>query len=111
MKDDKRTDAQNHALHQWFSQLANEMNDSGLEQQITIDPKIDVPWTQDTVKILFKKIALAQYGKIHTSDLTKEEFSGVQETFNRFLADRGLHVPFPSLDVMVHEMENNKRTQ
>lgn len=105
----QRTDAQNRALHLWFQHIADMLNDSGFEQKITIGPTVDVPWTKETVKILYKKIAKAQYDKIHTAELTTGELTNVAETMNRYLADQGIHVPFPSEQELLTKISEDKQ--
>jgi len=102
MQDDIRSLQQNRAMHLWFEHIADELNDAGIEKKLTVGT-VDVPWSKDTVKILFKKIAKAQLDKWETSKMTREEFSKVQETMNRFLAEQGLHIPFPSIETLEEE--------
>lgn len=91
----QRTLQQNKALHLWFEQIADVLNEAGFEQKITIGTA-DVPWNKESVKWMFKKIETAQFGKDHTSDLTTDELTKVSETLNRVLAEKGIHVPFPN---------------
>lgn len=93
----QRTIQQNKAMHLWFEHIADELNSVGFEQKITIGT-VDVPWNKDTVKMLMKKIAMAQFNKPHTSELTVSELPQVAETLNRVLAEKGFHIPFPSIE-------------
>lgn len=93
-----RSDAQNRAMHKWFTQIADTLNDAGYEQQINFGT-MDVPWSMEAVKINFKMIAYKQFGKMHTSELTTKELKDVQETIIRELANKGIELPpFPSID-------------
>ena len=104
--EEQRTIQQNKSLHLLFRQLAESLNDAGYEQKITIGT-VDTPWNEWSVKALFKKIAKAQFGKYHTSELTTKELQAVYETLNRALAESGIHVPFPSLqEVVFSQMKN-----
>lgn len=103
-----RSDLQNRALHLWFRELADAMNDAGFEQQITIGPSVDVPWSPVTAKILFKKIGAAQFNQPKTSEMTSSEVSATAETMNRFLAGAGIHVPFPSQEEIQNKLKGWK---
>lgn len=103
MQDDIRSTTQNRAMHLWFEHIADQLNDAGYEQKLTIGT-VDVPWSKETVKILFKKIAHAQINKWKTSEMTREEFSKVQETTNRMLSELGIYAPFPSIEALEDEL-------
>ena len=103
----KRTPLQNNAGHLWFRMLAEELNNAGYEQKITFGTE-DAPWTEFAVKVMFKKIAKAMYGKHHTSELSKKEFSMVAETLNRVISEKGISVPFPDYEEMLHKEEYEK---
>lgn len=101
---EKRTEPQNNAGHKWFRMLAETLNDAGVEQKITFGTA-DCPWTEQAVKAMCKKISNAMYGKVHTSELTKQEFSMVAETLNRVVSEKGISVPFPSVEELIREEE------
>lgn len=103
-KKELRTDTQNRAFHLWCEQIADALNDAGYEKKLTIGT-IDVPWSKETVKIIIKKIAHAQINKWKTSEMTREEFSKVQETTNRMLSELGIYVPFPSIEALEEELK------
>ncbi len=105
MEDDLRSEKQNRSLHLWFRQIAEELNDAGFEHKLTVGT-VDVPWSMETVKMLFKKIMKAHIGKWHTSEMTREELSDVQDTMVRFLAEQGISVSFPSIDLLLEELDN-----
>ena len=104
----QRSNKQNNSLHLLFRQMAEQLNDSGYEQKITIGT-VDTPWNEWSVKVMFSKIASAQFGKPHTSDLTTKELQEVYETLNRVIAEQGLHIPFPSLEEVLFQ-QNGQRT-
>ena len=103
----QRTIQQNKSLHLLFRQLAESLNDAGYEQKITIGT-VETPWSEWSVKTLFKKIAKAQFGKCHTSELTTKELQAVYETLNRALVESGVHVPFPSMEEVVFSQMKNE---
>ena len=46
----RRTASQNDALHVYCRQLANALNDAGLDMREVIKPEVDIPWNDQTVK-------------------------------------------------------------
>jgi hypothetical protein len=98
-----RTDQQNRALHLFFTQLAVELNNAGLDMRKTLKPEVDIPWSGDTIKeFLWRPIMLAQIGKESTRDLTTKEIDQVFDTINRHLGEKfGLHIDFPSIDTLI----------
>lgn len=107
MQEDIRSLQQNKSMHLWFEQIADALNDAGIEKKLTVGT-VDVPWSRETVKMIFKKIAFAQLRKFKTSQMTREEFGKVQETMNRFLAEQGLYIPFPSIEALEQELHDKK---
>lgn len=97
---DKRTLTQNRAMHKYFTQLAEALNDGGLDMKRTLKPEIDIPWSGATVKkFLWKPIQDAILDKDSTTELDTKEPSLVYETLNRHLSEKfGIHVPFPSVE-------------
>lgn len=92
-----RTTPQNSSIHLYCDMVAQELNNAGLDMQIALKLGVNVPWTMETVKaIIWKPIQQAQLGKESTTQLETTEVSKVYETINRFLGERGVHVPFPS---------------
>jgi hypothetical protein len=98
----KRTLPQNNSIHLWFEHIAQELNNAGYEQKLTIGT-VDVPWSKESVKWMFKKIARAQFDKGHTSELTTKELTEVSETLNRVLAEKGIHITFPSAETLMQD--------
>ncbi len=103
----QRTNPQNKALYLWFDQWAEELNNAGYEQKITIGT-IDAPWNKDRVHDMFVKIAYAMFKKKHTSDLTTKELKEVSETLIRALGEKGINVPFPSIESLLQEREEGE---
>jgi hypothetical protein len=97
----KRTGQQNKSLHKWAELIAESWNDSGYEMKLTFSSKLDAPWTKESVKLVIKKISKAMYNKPHTSDLTTQELTKVGDVLNRYLAEQGISVPFPSIEEVI----------
>lgn len=98
-----RTLKQNSALHLYFTYLADELNDAGLDMRKTLKPEIDIPWSARTVKEhLWRPIMKAQLKKESTTELTTKEIDKVFQTITRHLSEKfGLSVEFPSIDTMI----------
>ena len=107
LSQEQRTSQQNRALHLYFTQLAQELNDAGLDMRKTLKPEIAIPWSPNTIKeYLWRPVQKAQLQKQSTTELTTDEIDRVWETLNRHLGEKfGLYVPFPSEEQM---MENDE---
>lgn len=94
----KRTDQQNKALHVFFRLVADELNGAGLTVQETLSHQMDIEWNEHRVKELIWKQAQKKYlGKNSTTLLDKKmEIDQLYDHVNRYLAQFGIHVPFPT---------------
>lgn len=107
----QRSTNQNNALHLYFKQVADALNDAGLDIRAVLKDTVDIPWSADTVKEhLWRPVQKLAVQKESTRDLTKPEVTYVWEIFNRAIAKHGVHVPFPTDDFSVRfqAMENVK---
>ena len=97
-----RTTKQNNAMHKYFTMLADNLNDAGLDQRKLLKPSYLLPWSCNSVKKhLWGGIMKALTGKEHTSDLDRNEVSEVYEVLNRNLAEKyGVIQAFPSKETM-----------
>lgn len=96
----KRTDQQNRALHKYFELVADALNDGGFTIQKTLSSyKLELDWSKDTIKeIIWRPAQKALTGKTSTTALNKQEdVTKVYEACNRFLAQLGIHVEFPTM--------------
>lgn len=95
---EQRTKPQNNSLHLLFTQLASELNDSGLTMNIILKPTYQIQWTSETIKRdLFCQLSKAMLSKEHTSDLTKKEVNQVYEQLMQILGEKhGFYLDFPS---------------
>jgi len=104
-----RTLRQNRAMHLMFTQLADELNDAGLDMRKTLKPAIDIPWNGDRVKeFLWRPIMKAQLAKESTTELTTKDIDRIFETIVRHLGEKfGLIIEFPSIETLI----NNQRSE
>ena len=104
---EKRTLAQNNALHLYFTKVAEALNEKGITAQDIIKQDVEMFWTPVMIKELWKKIEKAMYGKSKTSELNKsDEIDRIYDVFNKMLIERTkgeVSVQFPSLETMMAE--------
>jgi len=97
----KRTLTQNAALHVFFSLLADELNNAGLDMKRTLKESVEIPWTEKTVKdYLWRPIQEAVTSKHSTTELDrKEDIDKTYDVLMRHLGDKfGISVQFPDKD-------------
>ena len=92
-----RTERQNNAMHLWFRQMAEQLNDAGFSATHPFNDQIEIPFTEGLVKeMLFKPIIKAMYDKKSTRGLSGREVSEAAEVLVRWLSEhKGIYVPFP----------------
>ena len=96
----KRTTSQNAAIHKYFTLLADQLNDAGLDMRKVLTKRPDIPWSGETVKIhIWREVQTAMGLGESTSALNSDQVTMVYEVVARFLSERfGVFVPFPSDD-------------
>ena len=97
IKDTSRSDRQNNAMHLWFRQIAEELNDAGCWVRHPFSDKLEIPFTEVLVKeMLYKPIIKAMYDKPSTAKLTPIQLSEAAEVLTRWLSEnKQVYVPFP----------------
>lgn len=108
-----RTGAQNAALHLWYRQVAEECQKHGVEASAVFAKTHDIQMTENTVKVLWKALQEALFGKKSTTELKKTgEIDKLQDHFIRFFGEKfELELPpFPNEDknVRLSQVENLK---
>jgi len=105
IKDANRSAKQNNAMHVWFRQLAEQLNEAGHTMPHPFDDDFELSFTEVRVKeILFKPIIEAMYDKKSTAKLTTKELSDAAEELIRYLSEhKGVYVPWPQ--TMKDEMQ------
>lgn len=101
----QRTSHQNAALHLFFKQLAELLNESGLDMRKTLKPDIDIPWTERNIKeFIWRPVQMAVLDKESTKELTTKDIDVVFDTIARHLASKhGLVVDFPSIETLINQ--------
>jgi len=101
----RRTSQQNRALHEYCSQLADALNEAGLDMKAVLKPEVDISWTTDSVKeYIWKAFQKQVIGKKSTTQLKKQgDINKVYDHIIRYFAGHPTlkdlpHIPFPSLE-------------
>lgn len=97
IKDTTRSDRQNNAMHLWFRQIAEELNDAGCWVRHPFSDNFEIPFTEVLVKeMLYKPIIKAMHGKNSTAKLTPAQLSEAAEVLTKWLSEnKQVYVPFP----------------
>ena len=99
---EKRTLQQNKALHLWYKQLAETLNNSGFDMKSVIKD-VDIPWSAYTVKEhLFRPTMKTMLGKDSTTELETHEIDQIFGVISKVIGERtGIFIPFPSINEMI----------
>jgi hypothetical protein len=103
-----RTDKQNAALHLYFTQLSEALNDAGFDMKKLLKQEIDIPWdTINAKEYLWLPIQKELLKKKSTTQLKSNEIDKVYEVLNRMIGERtGIFIPFPNIEEL--ERQFNK---
>lgn len=93
----KRTLRQNRSLHKWFSEIANEVNNAGIGQNLVLEG-LQVDHTAESIKNIFRAVCRAKYGKVSTTELTTVELQDCVEELTRILGNSGITMGFPTVE-------------
>nr|BAR33282.1 hypothetical protein [uncultured Mediterranean phage uvMED] len=101
----QRSELQNRAIHVFCREIAESLNNAGIERETSIKIKsnvlknvVDVPWSMELVKdLIWRPVQLAKYPeKESTVKLERAEVSDVAEIIIKHLGENfGIYVPFP----------------
>lgn len=100
-----RTSQQNRALHLYFAQLAEALNDAGMDMRAVIRTNVEIPWTPLSIKeYLWRPVQNKSLHKKSTTELTIGEIDKIYEVVNKVVGERtGVHIPFPSIETLEEE--------
>lgn len=106
----KRTEQQNKALHLYFTQVAETLNNEGydvrLVLQVIAERGIDFMWSPELVKeVLWRRIQKKYLNKHSTTELDSlKEIDQIYDMLNKFLSENfHVSIPFPSLDTLIEK--------
>ncbi len=96
----QRTSTQNAALHLYCTQLAEALNDAGLDMVTVLSPGTEIPWTEHSIKSeMWKKVQKAMTGHESTTKPKTTEYGPIYDTISRYISQTfGVFVPWPSKD-------------
>ena len=93
----QRSDTQNNAMHRYCEEVAKELNDAGYSVETFFRDGFSVPFSKDIVKDnMWRPLQKAITGKESTTKPTRQEYIKIYDHLNAKLAERGIHVPWPS---------------
>lgn len=94
----KRTERQNRAMHLLMTQIASELNDSGLYMQKVLKHDADIEWTSVAVKeYLLRPFMRAMYNIESTTELDTKQIGDAMDAMLHHLAKvTGLAFEIPS---------------
>lgn len=105
-----RTRKQNNALHKWLGELADALNDAGLDMRRVIKQEVDIPWTLHSAKeFLWRPIQQAMTGHTSTTQPSTKDYIVIQDTLIAHLSRKfGVSVEWPSIDRMDREQQERE---
>lgn len=100
-----RTSKQNNALHKFLQDLADTLNEAGLDMKTVLKPEVDIPWSQNSAKeFLWRPIQQVMTGKDSTTEPTTKDYLAIQETLIRHLSSKfGVSVDWPSIETQMRQ--------
>lgn len=104
----QRTIQQNNAMHKYFQEVADELNQSGIEPAIFLE-NFEISHTPESVKDIFRQIGNQKFGKDSTAKFNTNEINQILQEMDRQLAKFGLIINFPSWETksIIESYEKN----
>src|SRR5690554_5884500 len=105
MKNEKptRSSLQNRSMHQLFRNVAEEMNDRGIDMGVVLE-SIRIEVNEDNIKEIWRAIQKVVVGKESTAELTTAEVDRVYEQFVLTLSKLGLEdLEWPSVEKLYYK--------
>jgi hypothetical protein len=107
-----RTLQQNKSLHLYFQQIANLLNEHGVDMRALLEAfrEEDTPITGNNIKDIFKSILFRMHGKNTTTEMTTQELNEVFMVFNKNVSVlTGENIELPSRESLeLIKYYNNK---
>ena len=99
-----RSSRQSRALHLYFKFISQELKEMGSEfiYQGIKGYEISTPYTPDIVKNFFwRAIQISLFDIESTTDINTNQMNMIIEITNKFFAERGVDIIFPSIESLV----------
>lgn len=96
----QRTPSQNNALHLACEMLANQLNESGLDQRVVLKPSYKAWWDKDSVKKHLFKPFMRKIAHVESTKELKKADGKIGEIWDTLMRELGEHfgleyIPFP----------------
>jgi hypothetical protein len=104
-----RTDKQHRALFKYLGDLANELNQAGVDQRMFIDhlKGWEIPITKDFLHMVWKLKQGKMFLTDSTTQLTTAQVSQMYDTINMFVSTEfGVSTAFPSMEELERLQDN-----
>lgn len=107
----KRTKKQNDSLHLYFENLAQHLNNEGYDVRIVLQVMaqkgIDMYWSKEIIKELWRAIQKVELGKQSTTELNStDDIIKIHDILNKFLSENFfINEPFPSIKYLMKKNE------
>jgi len=100
-----RTLQQNKALHKYLAELAEALNDAGLDMKAVLKPGVSIPWTMEMAKEhIWKPVQNIMLDKDSTTELSTTDVDAIYQVISRHMAEKfGVSVAFPDRFSMAEE--------
>jgi len=98
----QRTTQQNKSMYKYFALVSETAKDNGstFSEFIRKRPQLDMPWTPERVKEIWKTAQFHMYGTTSTADLTSEQIDIIYNVVNKVLGEvLDIYIPFPSIEI------------
>lgn len=94
----QRSSQQNRALHLYFKQVAEALNDAGYDMKKVLKEEVDIPWTTESVKNhLWRPIQKILLNKESTTEMNTFDPTEVYNCLSRHLAQKfDIRIEFPN---------------
>lgn len=99
-----RTLTQNRSLHLFLTQLAEGLNDAGLDMRVVLKPEVDIPWNKDTCKeYLWRPLQKVIAGEESTADCSTVDYTPIYDVLDRHMGQKhGFRIPdWPCIDTQM----------
>jgi len=106
-----RTNKQNAALHKYLGDLANALEESGIDQKMFIDKLKGwtIPITPEFLKEIWKIKQEKMFMHESTTKLTTSEINRIYDVINKFTSQEfGVSEAFPSMEAILIKSEQEK---
>ena len=105
-----RSGAQNRALHKYFGLISEQLNEMGMEFVYTgiRGKELSMPYSSTIVKDYFwRPLQIHLFKKESTTQITTKEMNEIIEIIGKFFAEKGVDLPFPSIESIMSHYENH----